>query len=169
MTDAHGSPAKAEPFRLLFVCTGNTCRSPLAEALARRDIQARGWSQVEVASAGAHAAAGLPASGGSRRVALEAGMDLSGHVSTPLDGALVARSDLILAMSRSHLEAVQALGGGERVALLGGLAEGAEGYGGGTEVPDPFGGDDDAYRQTLAALEVMVSRVLDRLQPILSP
>lgn len=160
---------RAEPFRLLFVCTGNTCRSPLAEALARRGIEKRGWRHVEVRSAGAATVDGLPASGGSSRVAREAGLDLEGHRSTRLDGSLVAGSDLILVMSRSHLEVVRELGGGERAALLAGLAAGEEGIGGGAEIPDPFGQDDDAYRETLRVLDGMIGRVLDRLEPILSP
>lgn len=160
---------RTEPFRLLFVCTGNTCRSPLAEALARRGIEERGWRHVEVRSAGAATIDGLPASGGALRVAREAGLDLEGHRSTRLDGTLVAASDLILAMSRSHLEAVREGGGGERAALLAGLAAGEEGIDGGGEIPDPFGQDDDAYRETLKVLDGLIRRVLDRLEPILSP
>jgi protein-tyrosine phosphatase len=168
MTDGSESVA-SEPFRLLFVCTGNTCRSPLAEAIARRAIAERGWHHVEVRSAGAATVDGLPASGGSLRVAREAGLDLGGHRSTRLDEALVSGADLILTMSRSHLDAVRELGGGERVALLAGLASGEEGLDGGAEVPDPFGRDDDAYRDTLQALDGMIRRVLERLEPILSP
>ncbi len=168
MTDTPDT-GRRDPFRLLFVCTGNTCRSPLAEVLARRGIEARGWRHVEVASAGAATVAGLPASGGSLRVAREEGLDLSAHRSTPLDGALVARSDLILTMSRSHLEAVRALGGGERATLLSGMASGEEGHGGGADIPDPFGGDDDVYRDTFRALEALVARVLDRIEPVVAP
>ena len=54
-----------ESFRLLFVCTGNTCRSPLAAAIARSELAALGWTCVEVRSAGTSALDGLPASEGS--------------------------------------------------------------------------------------------------------
>lgn len=159
-----------EPFRILFVCTGNTCRSPLAEVLARREVEARGWRHVEVRSGGIRAAAGSPASEGSSRVAAENGLDLSGHASTPVDDALLGWADLVLAMSAGHLAVIQASGAGDRATLLGAMAAGDEESGvGGAEVPDPFGQEDDVYRETFRVLEGMIVRVLDRLEPIVAP
>ena len=57
-------PIEAGPLRVLFVCTGNTCRSPMAEVIARRGVRDRGWEHVEVGSAGVAAFDGAPASGG---------------------------------------------------------------------------------------------------------
>ena len=164
-----GAPANPEPFRLLFVCTGNTCRSPLAEVLARKGVEARGWGHVEVRSAGIHAHPGSPASGGSGRVAAAHGLDLSAHASAPLTPELLGWADLILTMSSRHLDAVRALGGGERATLLGAMADGGEKGGTGGEVPDPFGSDDLIYAETFRVLEEMVERVLERLEPILAP
>lgn len=159
-----------EPFRILFVCTGNTCRSPLAEVLARREVQARGWRHVEIRSGGVRAGPGLPASEGSSRVAAEHGLDLSAHSSTPVDGELLDWADLVLAMSAGHLAALQASGAGDRATLLGAMAAGDEESGsGGVEVPDPFGQEDDVYRDTYRVLEEMIVRVLDRLEPIVAP
>ena len=66
-------------YRVVLVCTGNTCRSPLAEALLRQALAARGVTGVEVSSAGTGAWEGAPASEGAYLVALEHGLDLSGH------------------------------------------------------------------------------------------
>lgn len=164
-------PEAKEAYRILFVCTGNTCRSPLAEALARRELEERGWSHVRAASAGISTLTGLPASEGSRAAAESRGLDLSGHESSQLTRERVEWADLILGMSPSHLEAVQELGGGEKAALLGAFAAGREGEEGGARwaVPDPFGGDEAVYRETLDALERMVSRVLSRLEPVVAP
>ena len=57
------------PFRLLFVCTGNTCRSPMAEVIARRRVAELGWDRVDVRSAGVAAFDGSPASGAERSLA----------------------------------------------------------------------------------------------------
>ncbi|MEK9501080.1 low molecular weight protein arginine phosphatase [Gaopeijia maritima] len=152
------------PFRIVFVCTGNTCRSPLAEALARREIERRGWGGVEVASAGVAAHPGAPASGGSQRVGEEAGLDLSQHRARLLDSDMVDRADLVLTMGEHHAFRVMELGGEGRVDLLTRFAgAGAEG------VPDPFGADDAIYRRTLEVLDRLVGVTFDRLAPILDP
>src|SRR5690606_14203652 len=66
-------------YNLLFVCTGNTCRSPLAEAVARREIARRGWHNVAVRSAGVAAEPGSPATEEAVIAAAELGLDLSQH------------------------------------------------------------------------------------------
>jgi 2-C-methyl-D-erythritol 4-phosphate cytidylyltransferase len=159
------------PFRLLFVCTGNTCRSPMAEVLARAEAARRGWSHLEVRSAGVAAYPGAPASEGARKAASLHGMDLERHRSTPVTEALLAHADLILTMSPSHLELVERAGAGERAALLSSLARRGEPLPepGETGVLDPFGGDDDAYEATWTELEALVGRVMDRLASRLEP
>jgi protein-tyrosine phosphatase len=161
------SPDAPEPFRLLFVCTGNTCRSPLAEGLARHGAEARGWSHLEVASAGVSAADGLPASDGALRTARRHGLDLSAHRSRALGGELAGWADLILVMSPGHLLRLEELDALARSALLDAFARGAEE--GGAGVPDPFGGDDDAYEATYEALDELVAAALERLEPLLAP
>lgn len=146
--------------RLLFVCTGNTCRSPLAEALARREAIERGLGDVEVASAGTSAWDGAPASDGALLVALERGLDLSTHRSQQLTRELVQSHDLVLAMGPHHLERAEALGGEGRTHLLTAFAGGPSG---GRAINDPFGGDLEQYRDTLAELLAEIRRVFDRL------
>jgi protein-tyrosine-phosphatase len=158
-----------ESFRLLFVCSGNTCRSPLARALAERELTTLGW-RVEVRSAGVSALSGTPASSGSLDAAARHGLDLSGHRSRDVDAGLIDWADLILVMSPSHLVRLAQLGGAGKAALLDAFAHGEEGGEDvGEGVPDPFGGDDEAYEETYRALEELVPKALRRLEPILAP
>lgn len=150
------------PFRILFVCTGNTCRSPLAEGIARRELDRRGWgSEVEVASAGVAAAEGQGASEGSLTVAREEGLDLSDHRSRLLTREMALEADLILGMSAGHVARVVTLAENASVALLGDFAQGVPRPG--PTVPDPFGGPVEVYRETFRTLDALVCEALDRL------
>jgi protein-tyrosine-phosphatase/tRNA A37 threonylcarbamoyladenosine synthetase subunit TsaC/SUA5/YrdC len=133
---------------IVFVCTGNTCRSPLAEALCKRllaerlscdvgDLPSRGFV---VLSAGLAALPGGAAAAEAVEVAREAAADLSGHVSRPLTAALAAEADQLIVMTRGHLASLSGadVAGGPRVRLLSAA---------GDDLVDPIGGDLDVYRE----------------------
>ncbi len=154
--------------RILFVCTGNTCRSPMAAGIARAVAAERGLTDVEIESAGAGAnpfPPGTPmpvigASDGALLVAMEHGVDLGAHRAKPLTRDLVDRADLVLAMGDRHLGRALELGGAGKSFLLTDFASHGERNRG---VADPFGGDLAAYRETYDELNAEVRRALDRL------
>jgi protein-tyrosine-phosphatase len=145
---------------ILFVCTGNICRSPLAEVLLRREVESRGLAEVQVSSAGTGAWDGAPASEGAYLIGLEHRLDLSAHRARLLTRDLVHHADLTLTMSRHHRARAQELDPNARVFLLG---EYAHRTGPEAEVSDPFGGDLDVYRATFAELEELVRIAAGRL------
>lgn len=146
--------------RVVLVCTGNTCRSPLAEALLRQALAKRGVTDIVVSSAGTGAWDGAPASEGAYLVALEHGLDLSGHRARLLTADVIAASDLILTMARHHRARVLELGATAPVLLLGDFA-GRTGVG--AEVADPFGEDLEVYRRTRDELAQLSAAVAGRL------
>jgi protein-tyrosine-phosphatase len=144
--------------RVLFVCTGNTCRSPLAEVIFRA-LAAK--AEIEVASAGTFAMPGQPASRHSQGLAKERGLDLSGHRSRPLDEAEVQRADWVFAMSRNHLADVLDLcPEAEGKTFLVSHLSPSESLRG-EDIADPFGGDLKDYRDMMHDLDLCLPALLD--------
>jgi protein-tyrosine phosphatase len=141
----------------------------MAEAIARERAAALGWSHVEVRSAGTSAHGGAPASGGALRTARAHGLDLTAHRARLLTEAEARRADMILTMSPDHLMSVVELGGGDRAALLTSYAGGHPDGFPVMSVPDPVGGPDEEYEETFRLLQDLIERVLERLEPVLSP
>lgn len=145
--------------RVLVVCSGNTCRSPMAAALLKHLWQkARpGWD-LEVQSAGTGAFPGDRAAEHAVTVMQERGLDLSAHRSQVVpDGK---QFDLVLTMTRSHRDAILAY----RPTLAGRVFTLGEYAGTGQDVPDPFGGPLTAYQHTASALESMLQAVVHRIR-----
>jgi protein-tyrosine phosphatase len=95
-------PGGAAPFGVLFVCTGNICRSPTAEALARRELERYPGVQLQVSSAGSHALEGNPAASRSMLAASTRGANLERHFARELTRRRVRSAGLILCMAAEH-------------------------------------------------------------------
>jgi protein-tyrosine phosphatase len=157
---------RLSPCLIVFVCTGNTCRSPLAEALCKQLLAERLGCAVEelprrgfiVLSAGLAAMMGGGPAAEAVEVAQEMGADLTGHVSRPLTAKVLAQADYLVAMTQGHLLALadQFPGVGPRPRLL--CADG-------TDLPDPIGGDQHVYRDCARQILHQVEAFLAELMP----
>lgn len=148
------------PERVLFVCSGNTCRSPLAERLLERRARERGRGDLEVRSAGTFAGRDAPASSGASIVAQRRGLDLSGHRSTPLGPDLVEWADLVVAMTAAHRRVAEDVGGAGKVVLATELLP-EEHPEHGRDVADPVGGGIEEYEGVVDLLEEVVEGLLE--------
>ena len=143
---------------VLFVCTGNICRSPIAEGLFRRLIGNR--KDIEVASAGVHAVRGQPPSLYAVEVCAEEGTDISDLRSEPLTPTLVNRATHIFAMTGSHLETIQTLfpHTAEKTFLLREFEEpGSTVW---RDVPDPIGLGREVYEDCARIIKNALPSVL---------
>ncbi len=150
----------------LFVCTGNICRSPMAESLARRTAARRLGTQddrvlahgLRFASAGITALPGMPASDGAVAATRDLGIDLEGHRSRALSREVLRSAHRIFCLGPSHLVAVRALE--PSVAARAELLDPR-----GAGVPDPYGADVATYRQTRDVILHAVESRLDEILP----
>lgn len=145
---------------ILFVCTGNTCRSPMAEALLNHMKEDR---QLSVKSAGVFACDGSDASHFAKQALDEKGIACS-HQSSLLNGEHIKWATYILTMTESHKELIferypQAI---EKTFTLSEFT--AEDELSRRDVIDPFGGSLDVYRMTREELEKMIGRLMDKLK-----
>ncbi|MDQ0418383.1 protein-tyrosine-phosphatase [Croceifilum oryzae] len=144
--------------RILFVCTGNTCRSPMAEALLRT-LSQEYQIDLEVKSAGTHAYNGMPASEYSSMALQEKGIDHD-HRSQAITPELIRWSDLILTMTEGHQTILEQMfpEAKEKVFTLKRVAYGAQD--GKQDIADPYGGSAEMYRETRDEIERAICQLL---------
>lgn len=146
---------------ILFVCTANVCRSPMAGALFQRQLEQAGLAEAwRVESAGTWGRAGVPASRKAQRVIREWGCDISTHRAQIVNEALLRQFDLILTMERGHKEALhlEFSAHAARIFLL------SEMSGSTGNVADPIGGTLSEYRGKARELERLLVAGWDRIR-----
>jgi protein-tyrosine-phosphatase len=148
--------------RILFVCTANICRSPMAEAIFNALVSDAG-APYEARSAGVAALVGKPLTPHARAVLEEAGVPVGRHRARQVDRAMLEEADLVLAMTPEHVAALHRLAGepSEKIGTLPSYAKGvpdAEG------TADPYGMPISTYRASEREIFGYVDRVVRMLQ-----
>jgi protein-tyrosine-phosphatase len=145
---------------VIFICTANRCRSPMAVGLFARQVahlnDGREW---QISSAGTWAIDDQPATALARIVMGQQGIDLDQHRSRPLNGTMLRAADVILVMTRHHLEAIQAEFPevANRTFLLSQL------IGQTFDIDDPFEGTEEDYRRCADGIERILKEGYARL------
>jgi len=148
-----------EKRRVLFVCTGNMCRSPLAEGIFRGLLPPEQAGRIEVLSAGTNTIDGERPTDLAEEVASENGIDIGGIRSRRLTTALVRASDLIVVMTRAHRASVLSLApeADTKILLLRDLLPPSNPRAG-KDLPDPIGGPMEAYRETVRGIREALAK-----------
>lgn len=141
---------------ILFVCTGNICRSPMAGALFQKMLRDAGIAdQWQVATAGTWAREGYPAARHAEAIMREYGLNISDHRSRMVTKELLAAADLIVTMERGQKEAltVEFPAVADRVVLLTEAIRGPPGW----DINDPIGHPRSVFRETAQELEELLA------------
>src|SRR5688572_31945436 len=152
---------------VLFVCTGNVCRSPMAEGLFKHAVRGRG--SYRVISAGVGAVDGQPASDHAVHALQEIGIDISNHRSRHLTAELVSQADYIFGMTHSHVDAIMLLypQAAEKTFLLREFDETLDSFE--NDIPDPIGGSFEVYLNCRDQIEQGIASLLKFVEQTSAP
>ncbi|NLO83836.1 MAG: hypothetical protein GX096_00175 [Clostridiales bacterium] len=136
---------------VLFVCTGNTCRSPMAQCMFNAIAKERGRTDLRAISAGLYAANGEPASLGAQHAMAARGLSLSSHQSQPLSERLVHDVSIIVGLTDRHILGLQARYPMLRIQSFS------------PSISDPYGMDDQCYQHAANEIEHQLRQLIDEL------
>jgi protein-tyrosine-phosphatase len=145
-------------FQVLIVCTGNTCRSPMAEGILKSILDSEN-GRIEVSSAGVAGIDGSLASAYAVEAARNWDIDISDHKARRLDWRMIQSADLILAMAPEHLDYILSKVPEARRKTYLIKSFPADSPASGERVDDPIGGDLDQYNQTFLELDEILRRI----------
>jgi len=146
---------------IVFVCTGNTCRSPMAEVLAKSIFEAHSITNITVHSAGVSTGDGYPASENAILVMQEQDLDLQTHKSRQISLEILSEAYLVLTMTQGHLHMVQTICPQANAFTL---SEYAMASG---DVSDPFGGSLQTYRSCALQVRQLILDSVARIKEAL--